>query len=447
MQLTFNSHYNPCFWTAHWNTEFLEAALKGKANYGVAREQTVYALNVKSNKIRETSVADVHYDKGVGVAEITPDAALDFCKRTQPEKYEDYREYVKTHPETLYLDVEAILTGLEESEAYTTLQKVLVKGRIDGQMEKGFMAGFIAVHHARSHAVLNSMMQLHKEAGLHWFESVLMLKQYLGNHDVLFQHVMTYAMGYFRLYKLAKDTFPLNDSPILIKPRSIMVALSPRLLLEIDRTRNNIPHDCSVSNYLPADTLEEFRRRTIANTFREIIFGSPTLLENWRKTNEFADRHALMSNVKSYNAVVAKHAGREIWKINAYSDREEDGTVPIGIGPGMVLLQPGAHQEAIAENVVRVDFYVEAAGPGILVPLFTEAEFAEKFLAALGERAKGMTVFQLGTLHDLENLLVDLQKAGTTHVHFNAMPPGSASAEPVPIDEVIARVRLANMSG
>jgi hypothetical protein len=447
MQLTYNSHYNPCFWTAHWNTKFLEAALSGQANYVSARDQTVYALNVKSNKIRETAVSDVHYDKGVGVAEITAKAAMDFCKRTQPDKYDEYCQYVKEHPETLYLDVEAILTGLEESEAYATLKKVLLKGQIDGPLEKGLMAGFIAVHHARSHAVLNSMMQLHKQAGMRWFESVLMLKRYLSNHEVLFRHVMTYATGYFTLYKLARDTFPLNDSPILIKPKSIMVALSPRLLLEIDRAKNNIPHDCCVANFISQERLEEFRRRTIANTFREIIFGSPTLLEKWRGTKEFAERHALMSNLKSYNTVVTRYANREIWKINAFSDKDEDGETPTVIGPGRVLLYPGVAQEAIARNVVRIDFKAEGDRPGILVPLFTDSEFAESFLAAIGESGKGMTVFELSTLEELKTLLVDLQTAGTTHVHFNAMPPGSASAEPVPIEEVIERVSVANLNG
>src|SRR5206468_3911583 len=115
------------------------------------------------------------------------------------------------------------------------------------------------------------------------------VKAVLDDHDVLFQHVMTYALGYFKLYKLAKDTFPLNDSPVLLKPKSIMVALSPRLLLEIDRTRNNIPHDCCISNYIEHDKLEEFRRRTIANTFREIIFGTATLLEEWCSTKEFIE--------------------------------------------------------------------------------------------------------------------------------------------------------------
>jgi hypothetical protein len=441
MQLTYNSHYNPCFWTAHWNTNFLEAALQGKADFGVAREQTVYALNVKSNKIRETSVTDVHYDKGIGVAEITPEAALDFCKRTQPEKYDEYCEYFKQHPETLVLDVEAILTGLEKTEAYATLRKVLVKGRIYDRNEKSLLAGFIAVHHARSHAVLNSMMQLHKEAGIRRFESVLMLKHYLGNHDVLFQHVMTYATGYFTLYKLDEDTFPLNDSPILIKPKSIMVALSPRLLLEIDRTRNNIPHECSISNFIRPEKLEEFRRRTICNTFREIIFGSPDLLEEWRRTTDFANRHSLIANVKSYNAVVTKYAGREIWRINAYSDHADEPP-PTVIGPCWVLLYPDVPQKAIAANVVRIDF---AAGGrrGTLVPVFTDPEFAQKFITTMGERANGMTAFRPTTLRDLEGLLAELQRARTTHVQFNVMPPGLPSPEPVPIAEVIASLAVA----
>jgi hypothetical protein len=268
-----------------------------------------------------------------------------------------------------------------------------------------------------------------------------MLKQYLGNHDVLFQHVMTYATGYFTLFKLAENTFPLNDSPILIKPKSIMVALSPRLLLEIDRTRNNIPHECSISNFIRPEKLEEFRRRTIGNTFREIIFGNPDLLEEWRQTTDFANRHSLMANVKSYNAVVAKYAGREIWRINAYSDHADEPP-PIVIGPCWVLLYPDVPQTAIGGNVVRIDF---AAGGcrGSLVPVFTDPEFAQKFIASMGERAKGMTAFQPATLRDVEGLLAELRQAGITHVQFNAMPPGSPSPEPVPIGEVIASLAVA----
>ncbi len=150
-----------------------------------------------------------------------------------------------------------------------------------------------------------------------------------------------------------------------------------------------------------------------------------------------------MSKVKSYNAVVAQYAGGEIWRINAYSDGESAGPTPTVIGPCSVLLYPGVPQEAISSNVVRIDFIVEDGRPGTLVPLFTDSEFAEKFLTALGESAKGMTIFEVGTLVELGSLLVDLHKARITHVHFNAMPPGSASPEPVPIGEVIDSLSLA----
>ena len=86
MQPTKKHHYNPCFWTAHWNPQFLEGALKGERDLARARNQQVFALNVKSNKVYRTSVENVHYDKSMGVAEITPEAAKDFCKRNFPDE-------------------------------------------------------------------------------------------------------------------------------------------------------------------------------------------------------------------------------------------------------------------------------------------------------------------------------------------------------------------------
>src|SRR4029077_8517691 len=130
MHFTKKNHYNPCFWTAHWNAEFLKAALKGQRDPARARNQQGCCLNVKSNKIYRTSVENVHYDKGMGVAEITPDAAKDFCKRNFPKEYDRFCEGMKDHPETVYLDFEDILTGLEATPAYSTLLDVIAKQRI-----------------------------------------------------------------------------------------------------------------------------------------------------------------------------------------------------------------------------------------------------------------------------------------------------------------------------
>ncbi|MCI0637472.1 MAG: hypothetical protein L0Y72_22410 [Gemmataceae bacterium] len=319
MQLTKKNHYNPCFWTAHWNTAFFEAALRGAANYNQVRNQKVFALSIKANKVFETSVENVHFDKGMGVAEITPDAAEDFCRRNFPAKYEGFREWIKDHPETLYLDFESILSDLEKTQAYTMLIDVLRKGWPDSPLKKGFLAAFVLIHELRGHALLNSMVEVHKEAGIPKFEYFWKLKHFIGNTNLLYACVMTFAAGYWTFYRLSKDTFPLNDSPILRRPRNIMVALSPRLLLEIDGTRTGDESQCTVANFISPEKLAEFRRRTIANTFREIIFGHRSLLEDWRQSEEFQERCKLMANVGSYNALVAQHENGQLWRINAYA--------------------------------------------------------------------------------------------------------------------------------
>jgi|SRR5882672_10773863 len=143
------------------------------------------------------------------------------------------------------------------------------------------------------------------------------------------------------------------------------------------------------------------------------------------------------------NAVVAQHSGSEIWRFNAHSDRGPTGPAPELVGPCSVLLYAGAPNEISARNVVQIDFADKDGFRGTCVPLFTDSEFAKKFLAATGDIANGMTISEVGTLEKLGSLLGNLRRAHTTHVHFNAMPPGNASPDPVQIDEVIDRVNLA----
>jgi hypothetical protein len=61
-------------------------------------------------------------------------------------------------------------------------------------------------------------------------------------------------------------------------------------------------------------------------------------------------------------------------------------------------------------------------------------EPAKQFLNSLGEKSKGMKIFELKGLDALETLLVDLRKSGVTHVNFNAE---GDNPNPIPIDEVI----------
>jgi hypothetical protein len=183
------------------------------------------------------------------------------------------------------------------------------------------IAGFIIVHWLRSHAVLNSQIEWHQSLGIKKCEYFIMLKHGLSNPRLLFPMVMRIAPFHWHYYRTYSDTFPLNDSPVLITEPTVMMALSPRLMLRIDRTRKQAESSISFSNYVPSEIMDEFRRSTIANTYREIIFSSSALLDDWKDSPEFLGRHEMMKSAHQYNLLVAQEGNRELWNINAFANR------------------------------------------------------------------------------------------------------------------------------
>jgi len=81
-----------------------------------------------------------------------------------------------------------------------------------------------------------------------------------------------------------------------------MVALSPRLLLEIHLDRQEL--GCGHRNWIEGEKLAEFRETTINNTFKEIIFSDGKLLEEWRVDPEFQKRVERVRTMKDYNSLI-----------------------------------------------------------------------------------------------------------------------------------------------
>ena len=98
MGITKKNHYNPCFWTAFWNPEYLDASRSGETLDTKPREQVIYSLNLKSNKILRLKTENIFFDKGAGLATITRDNALDYCKRAFPNEYKGLKKYYDEHP-------------------------------------------------------------------------------------------------------------------------------------------------------------------------------------------------------------------------------------------------------------------------------------------------------------------------------------------------------------
>ncbi len=272
----------------------------------------VYSLNVRADKILETCVEDVHYDKGIGIAKITPDAMKRFCKRFFPQKYDTFVKEVESHPETLLMPFEQVLDSLEKTPAYQTLVAVAAKETIESRDELVHLSAFITFQHSRSHGLLRSTLERTRAAGMEPFEYFWVFEQLMRHPESLFIFVEPLITSQWVVYRTADHAFPLPDTPVLIRPASVMVALSPRLLAEIRLDTYRPDASWIIKSGIPNSKFREYRRRAIGSTFKELIFADRALLEEWQATPEFRRQVKLVRNAGSYSSLLQNALQRSL---------------------------------------------------------------------------------------------------------------------------------------
>ena len=261
-KFTNRNHYNPCFWTALWNEAYYLKYCSDGVNTDSAREQCVYSLNLRANKILQTKVEQVHFHTNLGVAEITPESMLKFCARWHPDKYDSMREYLAVHPDVLYLDFEEVLTGVEKAAKYPYLMQAAKLGALESVEHKGFLICLLIIHAMRSFEFMAVTVDRMNSVGVDKWEYFWLLKNLWSNPNFLDGAVIVPMLGEWTFWRTSHHAFPLCDSPVMIGDESLMAVLSPRLLLEIDVNIGHDEHFWQVRDAIPLHKYAEFRRRS-----------------------------------------------------------------------------------------------------------------------------------------------------------------------------------------
>ena len=201
----------------------------------------------------------------------------------------------------MWIDFESLFNGLKAVSPYRALLKVIQKNCITSNEDKLQIAHFIVYQRLRSHAILNAMVEAAGRTDRQRFEPFLQMKWAISDHGFMQSTLNPLLFSQWTVYHLYRDTFPLSDSPITLEPGSVMVTLSPRLLLEINLRVQDL--GLKHRNSIEPETLSEFRRRTIDNTFREIIFGDRKLLEEWHVDPAFQARVERVRGMTDYGDV------------------------------------------------------------------------------------------------------------------------------------------------
>ncbi len=261
MSITIKNHYNPCFWTAYWNYEYYHSQEYREAN--CARNQRIYSLNVRANKVLPEKTRKVFYEERMGLAEINKEAILDF---------EDFF--------TTY-----------ENLTRKTLFNVIQQNDIKSLKEKTEISSFIADLILKHYENFNSLVDKYINDGKEKIDFVIDLKQNYSSVDYHNKTIIPLVMSEWIIYTSTEFKFPLGDNPVLINNENILIALSPKMLLKINLNKFvSSETKCEIRKKMNYYTYKDFIYRTIASSKREIIFNDFDLLEKLRKSKAFMNK-------------------------------------------------------------------------------------------------------------------------------------------------------------
>jgi hypothetical protein len=298
MNITKKNHYNPCFWTAYWNYEYYSQKLKNIEIKQKAREQKVVTLNLKSDIIIIQKTGQIFFEKNAGIADLFKDNILRFCQRSFPQKYDNLVQYFDKEPDNAIIDFENHFTEYENLYK-SELEKTIITASIPNISVKTSLSFFLLTQLIRNHYSFNQIISLYESQVKSKFEFFIDIHNNFSNRDQLLKLLWPFLSSKWVLYKTSSYKFPLSDNPLLIRPFHIMIALAPDLMLEIDlKEKFGIEMICEYKDRISFHKYEEFKKRTIENSSKEIIFGNEQLLLILQKSKTYKNHLSKIENAR-----------------------------------------------------------------------------------------------------------------------------------------------------
>ena len=230
MTLTEKNHYNPCFWTAYWNFEYLREKRINPSIRQNVREIKVDTLNLKSNKLLICKTENIFYQKKAGIAVLSEEGINKSFERMFPN------ENIKNDDENLnnsIIDFENHFTMLEETYK-TSLEKIILTEQKLDLNDRVNLSTFVAFQLFRNPNFLDEMTATFKKNDMEKFELFMTFKSIISKSESLIKFIGPYLFSEWKIYRLSKNILPLSDNPIMIRKRNLMVAIAPNILLEMN---------------------------------------------------------------------------------------------------------------------------------------------------------------------------------------------------------------------
>lgn len=298
MPITKDNHYNPCFWTAYWNFDYYNQSKCNSNLKRKPRDEVVYCLNLKSNSILKLKVRNVFFEKNAGIARISKQEMLEYCKTNFPENLDNLSKYFEENSSDVFFNFEVIFSDIE-NVIRNSIETAIKTKNVRTLSEKTYLSYFIFFQIMRNHNLMRIFDDYFKSKAKKKYEMFFNLQQTLSDRQAIFNLILPILSSKWTMYCLNKFKLPLSDNPVLIRPLNIMIALAPDIMIEVELTKP-VPIEslCTIKRGLPLNKYFDFKKRTIENSSREIIFGEKNLLEKWHKSTIYNKHLDTISRLK-----------------------------------------------------------------------------------------------------------------------------------------------------
>ena len=273
---TTKNHFNPCYWTACWNFEYLKAKRNGDNISKKPREYLVYCLKIKAQKILIDKTKNIFIDKNAGIAKIRNEKEY---KELQQKSINDIE--FEFEEDNLILDFENHFTEFENLTK-DSIEKTIITKEIATIEDKALIAFFLLIQSFRNHKNLAEFTATFLEEGKSKLELFMNLKESVTNRDKLASILFPIVFCEWKLHKAEKAIFPLSDNCLLQEKNHLFFPLCPDILIEINLEKKT-EKICSYSEKISKWKYWKFKNRTIKSAPKEMIFGNDNILIKWSK--------------------------------------------------------------------------------------------------------------------------------------------------------------------
>ena len=271
------NHFIPCYWSAYWNFEYLNAKRKNQLTNSPRHTKISY-LNLKGNKILNGKTEKVFIDKCRGLAILETDN--DFEKLKNNFIFHNNSDEISNQSDLLLLDFENHFTEYENISR-SALERTILSKKIKDIEDKTFLAQFFMFQEIRNPFILNKRYDFLLKNGKNKVDLLLEVRDFFTNKKKLENILIPLVFSKWVVYSLEDYKFPLPDKPILYNKNNILVPLAPDILIEIqlDKKTENI---ASYKNKISFFKYLKFSNRLTKNVNMEVV-GDDYLLNKLKK--------------------------------------------------------------------------------------------------------------------------------------------------------------------